>query len=360
MVTLFLQTWVWLSQWTGFPFPKCAAHGFDSYCHPLRLRPVHNHSEKASQRNNQYKQTKHFPPCIRVNYMYIVNCNEKSSVGVGAHLHLTEADWRLCIRQAWLLGLLEQTMQLWFSQRRIKNMVFNTYSLTEAGGEHTVEPYSVELLKLKNNTNFAQVQNRNTTSAQGATEHTQNSKGTYLLPILTNLLSSSNNWYMIEHNKDNHFPGNFGHLIHSVLDSHLTQPPIHSMSRRTNTFCSKTYNMYRLAKAKYGCLAKCLYPWTKRKKEVYYHIAPCGGAKCCSFEGSSFTMSTREHRGCPEHPESDMVLHGECPVECVYVWPSSSDDKRSWLSGTVRKGSMETDNLHNHPLHSSTKVPPKV
>lgn len=67
--------------------------------------------------------------------------------------------------------------------------------------------------------------------------------------------------------------------------------------------------------------------------------------------------STREHRHCPDYPVPNK---GECPVEFVYVWPQKNEDKHRWLSGIVRQGGKESNNLHNHPLHNATKIPLKV
>ena len=47
-------------------------------------------------------------------------------------------------------------------------------------------------------------------------------------------------------------------------------------------------------------------------------------------------------------------------VVFFYVWPEDLNDNRRWLTGLVQSGELETDNLHNHPLHNETKIPVKV
>ena len=273
--------------------------------------------------------------------------SEESSLGVGAHLHLTETEWRLRVRQAWLIGLLERTMQLGFGYGRIKNMIFNSYSLTEAGQKYAVESHSVELPKLRSNMKSAQVQ---TDSSPDATKHT---RGTHLLP---ELLSSKDNWYIIEQNEDYHFPGKFRlpypHRLGFV-------PDITTLSFYVKDDEHFLFNDIQIGKGKSRAARKVLLLVDGKEEELYYRIAPCGGAKYCPIEGCSFTISTREHRGCPDHPDSHLTLQ-ECQVEFVYVWPEKDEDKRRWLSGILRRGTMEADNLHNHPLHGSTKVPSKV
>ena len=55
-----------------------------------------------------------------------------------------------------------------------------------------------------------------------------------------------------------------------------------------------------------------------------------------------------------------LELGGDCSVEFVYVWPDDHDDKRRWLSGLSQTGDLHASNLHNHPLHGTSKIPSKV
>lgn len=71
-------------------------------------------------------------------------------------------------------------------------------------------------------------------------------------------------------------------------------------------------------------------------------------------------MPVRENKSCPDHPDANLIVKNECPVEFVYVWPENKDDKRRWISGITRTGDLKSDNLHNHPLLGPSKIPSKV
>ena len=45
-----------------------------------------------------------------------------------------------------------------------------------------------------------------------------------------------------------------------------------------------------------------------------------------------------------------------CPVEFVYIHPKEVSDNRRWISGIVHCQKSPCDNLHNHPLHSASKI----
>ena len=74
----------------------------------------------------------------------------------------------------------------------------------------------------------------------------------------------------------------------------------------------------------------------------------------------------REVRSCSQYPSEKLTRSneptGECPVEFVYihVWPVDEADNRRWITGITRGGLTVSENLHNHPIHSSSKIPSKV
>jgi len=95
-------------------------------------------------------------------------------------------------------------------------------------------------------------------------------------------------------------------------------------------------------------------------ENVYYRFTPCGGVKKCPVEGCLYVVNTNEVKPCNQHPESKLVRSGECPVEFFYIWPESMEDNRRWLTGLVRDGSMEGNDLHNHPHHNERRIPVKI
>ena len=63
---------------------------------------------------------------------------------------------------------------------------------------------------------------------------------------------------------------------------------------------------------------------------VNYKIVPCNGVKLCSnhSDGCGYISAVKETRRCPQHPESQLVRSGPCPVEMVYIWPEKLSDNR--------------------------------
>lgn len=280
-----------------------------------------------------------------------------TSFGAGASLclGLSEAAWRVRTRQAWLCGFLERSMHLGHGQGRITSMVFNSYSVTAAGEELLTSPTQV-LLPCEPH---RPVQARTTATANSTTSIKQirKSKGNHLLPTLTKLLSSRENWYDIKNTEDYQYPGKF-----------KAAPPQRlgfAQDITTFSFYSKDdehflFNDIQIGKGKLRAARKVTTAVDGIEEELYYRIAPCGGVKRCPVKECTYTVSTKEHRSCPNHAEQKLELVNECPVEFVYVWPADEGDKRRWLSGIVRTGDLKSSNLHNHPLNGPTKVPSKV
>ena len=129
-----------------------------------------------------------------------------TSLGIGTQFHLPEISWRIRIRQAWLSGLLDRNMQLGHGEGKVSNLGFNSYTVTEAGKEFIQSPKKLELPVINSQQSPAISA---TTAAHENVTQTRQTKGTHLLPVLTNLLSSSVNWYNIESPEDYQYPGIF-------------------------------------------------------------------------------------------------------------------------------------------------------
>lgn len=63
----------------------------------------------------------------------------------GAKIGLSKDGWRVRIRQAWLTGLLERSMQVGKGHNLMGRMVFNTFQLTPKGHSYLLSPHSVTL-----------------------------------------------------------------------------------------------------------------------------------------------------------------------------------------------------------------------
>lgn len=236
---------------------------------------------------------------------------------------------------------------------RITSMVYNTHTLTEAGENLLVSPLAVSLPKLEISgpTHTSNVLNKETPAA-ATKKLTRKSKGTHLLPMLTKLLSSSENWYNIQDPEDYQYPGKFQHDYPQRLGfaADITTLPFYTDEDEHFLF-----NDIQIGKGKPRQPRKVMFNMDGTKEELFYRIAPCGGIK----QGLHSCFS-REHQPCPHHAEAQLKTSRECPVEFVYVWSVNNKDKRRWLSGIIRTGDLEQSILHNHPLHGPTKVPSKI
>lgn len=288
---------------------------------------------------------------------------ESTSLGTGASFRLSETAWRTRILQAWLCGYLTRSTTLGRGHGRMTEIVFNTYTITEAGSEFsTSEPLpSVRLpstsLSTKQFDSPSSTKMGSATVNPSGSKLRRKSKGTHLLPKLIELLSSSENWYTIEDPDDYQYPGKFqrDHPHRLGYASDISALPFYTKEDEHFLF-----NDIQLSKEKPRAPRKISVTVDGKEEELQYRIAPCGGVKSCSASDCSYAAPKRESRPCPKHRESVLVQSDPCPVEFVYVWPTSSDDKRRWLSGLVRRSEMLNNNLHNHPLHGPTKVPAKV
>jgi hypothetical protein len=97
-------------------------------------------------------------------------------------------------------------------------------------------------------------------------------------------------------------------------------------------------------------------------ESIFYRFVPCGGVKLCGkhAEGCQFVAPTSSIKPCRQHPDAPLERTEECPVLFFYIWPQDPNDNRRWLTGILRSGDLQSQNLHNHPMHNDTKIPAKV
>ncbi len=283
-----------------------------------------------------------------------------TTLGCGASLQLPEVTWRLLIQQAWLVGLLQRNMRLGYGHSRITSIVFNTYRLTDGGERYLESPTTLSLpapTSDQPSSDIASISRNGSPKEVSHPKLTRKSKGMHMLPVLRKLLSSQDKWFEIEESDDYHYPGVF-HCPHPQRLGFA--PDITKLPFYVEEDMHFLFNDIQLGKGKPREPRKVCFMVNGKEEELFYRIAPCGGVKRCSFEGCSYTVSTREHHSCPSHPEVSLTCSEECPVEFVYVWPEHPGDKRRWLTGIRRTDQDPADNLHNHPLHGPSKIPSKV
>ena len=236
---------------------------------------------------------------------------------------------------------------------RITQVVFNTFQISEEGLQILTSCQLILLPSISQNDVIVHATENSTPSKK----LTRKSKGTHLLPKLKNLLLSSNNWFNIVVPDDYYYPGYFRtpHPRRLGFCQDITSLPFYIPEDEHFLL-----NDIQISKGKARAPRKITVEVNRKEENIYYQIIPCGGVKRCSVKGCTYLISTREHRSCTDHPDAELEVENECPVEFVYVWPVDANDKRRWLSGLVRRSDLQSHNLHNHPLSKETKVPSKV
>ena len=77
--------------------------------------------------------------------------------------------------------------------------------------------------------------------------------------------------------------------------------------------------------------------------------------KYCPQDGCNHIVPIRDKRSCPVH-NIPLQKTFDCPVEFVYVRPKNCIDGRRWFGGIVRCQKAPSKNLHNHEIHTSSKI----
>ena len=97
----------------------------------------------------------------------------------------------------------------------------------------------------------------------------------------------------------------------------------------------------------------------KKDEKLVYRVAPCNRVKFCPQEGCDYVAPVSAQRPCHKHQQK-LTKSSEacpCPVQFAYIYPSDlSNDNRRWIFAFVLQQKCNTETLHNHPMHSSTKV----
>ena len=94
-------------------------------------------------------------------------------------------------------------------------------------------------------------------------------------------------------------------------------------------------------------------------EKLMYRVAPCNGVKLCSQDGCDYVAPMSAQRPCHKHQQKLSKSRDACPcpVQFAYLYPSDlSNDNRRWLFAFILQQKCITKSLHNHPMHSSTKV----
>ena len=178
-------------------------------------------------------------------------------------------------------------------------------------------------------------------------------KGCNILTIVRKLLAEPENWLTVESKDSYHFPGVFSK---SVFQQLFYTENVSSLQQS----CEDPHFIWKDIQLSKGQLNRDRLISVEigdKKEEVYYRSAPCLGVKYCPHTGCNHVVPIREKRVCPAH-QTVLQKTYDCPVEFVYIHPKEfeSTDNRRWFGGIIRSQKAPSENLHNHKVHSSTKI----
>ena len=272
--------------------------------------------------------------------------------------HSIEA-WRTLIRQAWLGGFLVRSISVGCGRNMISTIAYTTYSATDAGNrllfdeENHNEVLFPGTKKVKETTTKGLLSQR--TKRNGVRE----GKGSHALQIAQDLVSNKENWFPINSSDDYNFPGIFNYPFPQRMGfcEDISNLPNYEVTDPHFIFAD-----IQMGKGKARPKRLVQMDINGIRESVYYRLVPCGGVKRCGkhMEGCTYVAPTSATKTCPQHPDSPLERSQQCPVDFFYIWPEDSTDNRRWLTGIVRSGDLQSNNLHNHPLHSEVKIPVKV
>ena len=241
-------------------------------------------------------------------------------------------------------------MKLGHCERRITNMVFNSFTVSSTGEELLVSSVPVNLPYDPNSKPIQACQSA-AADVTASVKATRKSRGTHLLPTLARLLSTRDNWYDIKNVEDYQYPGKFEssspHRLGFAQD--ITLLPFY-----TNNDEHFLFNDIQIGKGKSRAARKVAIEVNGIQEELYYRIAPCAGVKICPVVDCNYIVSTKEHRPCPKHSDSKQPQLEQRSAQLSLFMYGIKRTSGGWNCTNWEVSS----NLHNHPLNRP--VPSKV
>lgn len=235
-----------------------------------------------------------------------------------------------------------------------KELVYATYAVTDAGTKLLKDNDLQNVLLPVVDENQLLVADVDPSNHQ--VSHKRTGKGAHALNIARKLISDRSKWFDIKSSDDYNFPGIFTTPFPQRLGycKDISQLPNFKANDPNFLYSDIQFGKGRVR-------PKCLKQMNINGKteEVYYRFVPCGGVKRCAMytEGCSYVVHTKEVKHCNQHPKSQLVRSGECPVVFFYIRPKDEQDNRRWLTGLVTTGNLQASDLHDHP---QPKIPVKI
>ena len=280
---------------------------------------------------------------------------DKNAISCGKSHHHSEKWWRTFIRQCHVLGLVQK--QLWSVIKKSEHYsIQGILVVQDKGREVAADRKSVLLPKPAGNVccieSSPTLNTSNTNIQEKSKGKTRLGKGTHGLSIVRHFLAEKNRWTTPKDIKDCHFLGTSGEqsafyiedcqALYSICpaDTHYLWADIQFSKEKVNNY-ETTVNV------------------GGEELKVIYRSAPCNGVKICPVEGCSYTVPVKDHRSCRDHPNVSLQRTNtedtKCPMQFGYVYPVDfHNDRRRWLFGFVHHHKGDSNNLHNHPVHSAS------
>ena len=247
-------------------------------------------------------------------------------------------------------------MKLGKGHNLLGQMVFNSFTLSEAGNAFLESPHMLTLPILDSKSGRTKVPAK----PEENEKPRRKGKGCHAIDGIKLLLSSREKWFTITTKEDYQFPG----IFRSPYPQRLGYcPDISALPEYKSTNQNFLFEDIMFGKGKARNPQMTTMIVDGQEEQIHYRIVPCAGVKLCSYhtEGCSHVVSTREIKNqCLSHPEAKLVRSGDCPVEFIYIWPDDESDTRRWITGIKRGSQNEENNLHNHPCHQATKWTKKI
>lgn len=176
-------------------------------------------------------------------------------------------------------------------------------------------------------------------------------RGKHYLPIIKDLLKTTESWNDIKNKEDYTLPG-FSSLQVSYCSDWKSLPLASSNDSFIVKDCQLSVGPTHSVKQELsvsGVVTK-----------VTVRRGQCEGVKFCSGDGCAekyIVSRSQKLNRCPEHSKAKVPLSesGPCPVNIAYVTPDDTTDRRRWIISLSLNG-----NGHNHGIPSPHTIPTRV
>ena len=184
-------------------------------------------------------------------------------------------------------------------------------------------------------------------------------KGSHGIATIKRLIEDEENWETITKKSDYQFPGVFSSAVvqKAFYTADCTQLP------QSTANPHYLWDDIQISKSGWNKDREVDVLLSDKTETLMYRIASCNGVKVCPDESCDYAAPISAQRPCSIHNNLKLVKSNDkapCPVQFAYLYPKDASDHRRWIFAFVRHQKGACDSLHNHPIHSSSKICSKV